>query len=183
MTSVGYGDKTPNTLLGRLVAFLWMLAGVLILAGFIGGVASSMSEARVKATILGASDILKLRNGSLEGSSVQMVLRQEGVRCQGFESAAVGIQAVASNEIDCFLGDHLTLSYILQHQNPRGVRLLTLSMYQFSLAIAFPQGSALREKTAVPLLEVLATPEWSGRLRYWLGADASLGYQMRALGQ
>jgi ABC-type amino acid transport substrate-binding protein len=183
MTSVGYGDKTPCTLAGRIVAIFWMLAGVLILAGFIGVVTSSISEARVRATVMNASDVLKLHNGSLVGGPVQSVLRKEGVRCDGFETAEEGIRAVADGRIESFITDHLTLSYILMHAATPRVRLMSLSMYQFSVAIAFPEGSTLREKTAVPLLEVMASPEWAARLRYWLGAEAALGYQTRAFGQ
>ncbi len=43
MTTVGYGDKTPQTPLGRFLAFLWMFFGILLVSAFTGAFASSLT--------------------------------------------------------------------------------------------------------------------------------------------
>ncbi len=36
MTTVGYGDKTPQTPLGRGLAFIWMFLGIVLVSAFTG---------------------------------------------------------------------------------------------------------------------------------------------------
>ena len=48
MTTVGYGDKTPLSAIGRMITFFWMLVGVLLIALFTGTVASSITTAKIQ---------------------------------------------------------------------------------------------------------------------------------------
>ena len=43
MTTVGYGDLTPKTMGGRLIALLWMFASMLLVSSVIATVASTHS--------------------------------------------------------------------------------------------------------------------------------------------
>ena len=38
LTTIGYGDKSPKTLLGRVVAMLWMLTGLAVSAALTAAV-------------------------------------------------------------------------------------------------------------------------------------------------
>lgn len=181
MTSTGYGDKTPVTLIGRAVAFFWMLVGAAILAGFIGVVASSVSDARSRAAIASVSDLLRLRVGAPEEGGIGETLRQAGGHCESYGSIEEGIADVAAGRIDAFIGDHLVLAYALRNSRSRNVHLQALPAYQLSIAFGFPNGSPLRHQTFIPLLESLSSPEWASALRFWLGAEAADGYRPRPL--
>ena len=43
MTTVGYGDKAPVSLAGRMVALVWMFAGLIMVASFTAAITSSAS--------------------------------------------------------------------------------------------------------------------------------------------
>jgi len=43
MTTVGYGDKAPVTLTGRIVGLIWMFASIIIISGFTAAIASALS--------------------------------------------------------------------------------------------------------------------------------------------
>ena len=45
LSTVGYGDVAPITVLGRIVAGFTMLAGVMMLAPLIGVIANTFAEA------------------------------------------------------------------------------------------------------------------------------------------
>ena len=50
MTTVGYGDLTPKTVLGRLFTTLWISAGLVILAMYMGVVTTSLATTRLEGT-------------------------------------------------------------------------------------------------------------------------------------
>ena len=43
MTTVGYGDKSPTTIGGRIVALIWMFTAIIIISGFTASIASSLT--------------------------------------------------------------------------------------------------------------------------------------------
>jgi voltage-gated potassium channel Kch len=47
MTTVGYGDKTPKTTAGRLIAVLWMVASVALISILSTSIVSRMTAERV----------------------------------------------------------------------------------------------------------------------------------------
>jgi voltage-gated potassium channel Kch len=49
MTSVGYGDITPQTQLGKITAMAMMLLGTFIFVSFTGVIASTVIEAELEA--------------------------------------------------------------------------------------------------------------------------------------
>ena len=51
MTTVGYGDKTPKTAGGRLIAILWMLASVALVSILSTSIISTMTAERVVSTL------------------------------------------------------------------------------------------------------------------------------------
>ncbi|XP_028415876.1 uncharacterized protein LOC114539447 [Dendronephthya gigantea] len=50
MTTVGYGDIAPKTVLGRLFTILWISAGLVILAMYMGVVTTSLTTTRLEGT-------------------------------------------------------------------------------------------------------------------------------------
>jgi len=49
MTSVGYGDVTPHSHLGKVIAMIMMLIGTFIFVSFTGVIASTVIEAELEA--------------------------------------------------------------------------------------------------------------------------------------
>jgi len=43
MTTVGYGDKSPISLPGRIIALIWMFASILLISTFTGAIASALT--------------------------------------------------------------------------------------------------------------------------------------------
>ncbi|MBD3637250.1 MAG: transporter substrate-binding domain-containing protein [Crocinitomicaceae bacterium] len=59
MTTVGYGDRSPQTLGGRIVAIIWMFTAVVIISGFTASIASSLTTDRIDAV---STDIADFKN-------------------------------------------------------------------------------------------------------------------------
>lgn len=172
MTSVGYGDKTPNTFLGRLIAFLWMLVGVLIIAAFTGSVASSVATSRLQSTIVNPTDIAHMRNGVMKGETADDLLRRLGIGCIEYESLEQALSDLSAGKLDSVVADRVTLAYLINRRPPDRVRMLPLRFNEYPVAITVQNNSPIRDQINVALLEIVGTPEWKDRLRFWLGHDA-----------
>lgn len=173
MTTVGYGDKTPSTFAGRLVSFLWMLAGVLLIASFTAAVAASVAAARVNDMVTHPGDLYRVRCGVLAGSMPQQFLERQGVASRSFESIESALEALSAGQIEAVVADRNSLCYLsrtMLAQRPNvHFRISPVSFR--NTFIGFPVHSKLPEFEAinVALLAAIASEEWQKTLRDWLG--------------
>ena len=90
VTGVGYGDKIPASFAGRVISFVWMLMGVLLVAGLTATVTANMSAARV-ANLNGPrvkelGDLRHFSCGVMRGSLTQQILIRDGVGFRDYET-------------------------------------------------------------------------------------------------
>lgn len=175
MTTVGYGDKTPSTLAGRLVSFVWMLAGVLLVASFTAAVASSVAAARVGEMINRPGDLYRVSCGVMAGSVPQQFLQKQGIPARPFESTEAALVALSKGEIDAVVGDRISLRYLAQKMaGDTPPMLFKVSSVSFQdIFIGVPVRSKLPEfeQINVALLKTTASEEWQDTLHRWLGRD------------
>ena len=170
MTTVGYGDKTPQTPLGRLLAFLWMFLGILLVSAFTGSVASSITLAQLRASISEIDDLARFRDGVLRGSRAETMLAEAGIPAKKFESYQAGLRALVDEKITALAGDSVTLSYLIQREYPEKLKVVTFASTHVTFAMAtrpqFPEMEALN----ISIVGIVSTPDWSRRLQSWLGS-------------
>lgn len=53
MTTVGYGDKAPTTGLGRVIALVWMFAGLIVISTFTVAITTNLTVNKLDASIYG----------------------------------------------------------------------------------------------------------------------------------
>ena len=175
MTTVGYGDKTPLTPLGRFLAFVWMFAGILMVGGFTATVASTVSAARLATAVYGVTDIARFQNGVLDGSAASIQLRNAGIVAERFDHVSDALAAVESGKVHTLVADFITIRYELNQ--PRWSKLRAAVLHDTSSRMAIPVRTGLPELEAinVGLLDTLEDPAWQGVLRRWTGAPLPLG--------
>ena len=169
MTTVGYGDKTPQTGFGRTLAFLWMFFGVLAVSAFTGTVASSITVSRLNAGLLRFSDLAHYRNGVLAGSLGQDVLSSIGVPALRYPSLEAGFDALQENRITAFIGDEVTLRYFSQQAYPEIFEVISLPTTRISFAMAARPGLRSLQEINVALIAETTHPLWQGHVERWLG--------------
>ncbi len=171
MTTVGYGDKAPRTLAGRIIATVWMFAAILVISTFTGMIASSLTESRLSGEIRNADDLSSAKVGSIGGSAAEEWLDRSGVGFDRYPTIAAGLDAVASGRIQAFVYDRPLLGYLIRQRYINRVKLVPGTFGREDYAIGLPQQSALRERLNEALLRRIDSQPWTALVKQTLGAD------------
>jgi ABC-type amino acid transport substrate-binding protein len=175
MTTVGYGDKTPATMLGRFVAICWMFVGVILVSAFTATVASSMAAARINNSVTRISDFRHLNCGVLKGSISEQVAKRFGINSTPFESLEEALRCLNERKIQVAVSDKIALTY-LQRQMAKETPPVRFDIPDLKIRSSFlaipvrkdhPSFDAINES----LLKLTGSSEWDGILTRWIGAD------------
>jgi ABC-type amino acid transport substrate-binding protein len=173
MVTVGYGDKAPKTVLGRIVGLFWLFASVILLAGFIAGMTSALTVSQLEAPIRGPEDLVSARVATIKGSTSEAYLREERIPFQHYADLTAAVQAVAEHEVDAAVYDLPLLRYRVNQSFAAEVDVLPQTFGRQDYAIALPTGSPLREPINRALLSERTRTAWQDILfRYLQEAPA-----------
>ena len=168
LTTVGYGDKSPRTGVGRAIAVVWMLSGILIISSFTATVTSALTVGQLRARISGPSDLPRVRVATVADSTSQAYLRARHIRHQGFSELADALAALDAGEVEAVVYDAPLLRFETVHDYPR-LHVLPGTFERQDYAIAMPSNSPLREQVNRAVLRVISKPSWDETLADYLG--------------
>lgn len=168
MTTVGYGDKSPNTLGGRIVALIWMIFSIIFVASFTANITTSLTLSELKGKVRGFNDLYHARVGSLSGSEGFDFLTKQGIGVIPFKTIPEGLTAVASKEIDAFVLNEQLLKYLVKGEFPGRVQVLPGTFDEYFVSIALQEKSPLRKSINKALLEFMQTQNWTEMLNRYM---------------
>ena len=172
MTSVGYGDKAPQTRSGRILAGIWMFAAVILISLFTAHITSTLTVTRLAGQVGGPADLPHVRVGTLRDSAAQSQLRGTlGIGASGYDSFAAGLEALARGDIDAFVAGEPILRYEVANRFHGRLQVLGSSFMRQDYAFALPLNSELRRGVNESLLRYIDTDEWRAILRQYLGQE------------
>lgn len=171
MTTVGYGDKTPRTLSGRLVAMVWMFASIVIISSITAAIASALTVGQLKQTITGIDDLYRSRVLTLSGSTSEAFLDHRLIRQETAPDLGSALAALERGEADALVYDMPILRYLVAERHGDSLQVLPHVLQRQDYGIALPPGSPLREAINRELLQVIRSPEWQQLLERYLGRD------------
>jgi ABC-type amino acid transport substrate-binding protein len=170
---VGYGDKVPRTVLGKIIGLVWMFAAAILLAGFIAALSSALTVSQLEAPIRGPEDLVSARVATLAGSTSEAYLREERIPFQHYPDLPAAVQAVADHQVDAAVYDLPLLKYRVNQSFASDVEVLPQTFGRQDYSIALPTGSPLRESINRTLLSERIRAAWQDILfRYLQEAPA-----------
>ena len=171
MTTVGYGDKTPATIIGRIIAVFWMIFGVVLVSAFTATITSSISAAKIANSIESIADFNHLSCGALRGSLSAQVLKRVGVMTHEYESIPAAFEDLAAGKIEAVVGDRNTLSYVsrefARRRPPVHINIPSFSLRDAFLAIPVQNGHKDYKKINEAMLQFTMSEDWHELLLEW----------------
>lgn len=169
MTTVGYGDKAPITGWGRTIGLLWMFASVIVISGFTGAIASSLTIGQLKPTIKNQSDLPYVKVGALAGSTSAIWLKEHLIPYTPFQTTQEGLEGLLHQKIEAFVNDDLVLRYEVRNRFPGRILVLTDTFDPSFYAYAVKLNDKDLKRINILLLQELSKPEWESLWRQYIG--------------
>jgi ABC-type amino acid transport substrate-binding protein len=169
MTTVGYGDKAPVSLGGRLVTLVWMFAAIIVISSITAAITSALTVTQLESPVRGPEDLSKVRVGTVADSTSQSYLQEKRVSFQAYQTVAEGLRAVSDGKIDTMVYDAPVMRYLINQDYQGQMHVLPKTFVRQEYAIALPAGSSLREPINRVLLEKVGDPAWQETLYRYLG--------------
>ncbi len=123
MTTVGYGDKSPKTVGGRVISLIWMFTAVIIISGFTASIASSLTVKNISSSHDKIADYKNKNLGTIEGTATNEWLKNNFfTKKKVFETIEEALNALDKKEIDAIAYSRSSLQSVIKND--------TLSKYQ-----------------------------------------------------
>jgi len=167
MTTVGYGDKAPVTLPGRVIALVWMFTSIIIIAAFTGGIASAITVGALDNKVRGPEDLPSVRVAVPEATSAVAYLDNAGIRSNEVATIEEALRLLAEGETDAVVYDAPVLQSLLRDRSD--LRVLEATFAPQSYGMALSQGSELRESINRAILAETTSAGWRDLIERYLG--------------
>ncbi len=161
MTTVGYGDKTPKTTAGRVIAVVWMLASVGLVSILSTSIVSRMTAERVVGGLrVTEADLEAKRLAAVAHSSGAEYLDERHLRYAPFDDLAAALTALGRGEVDAVVNSVGALQYLVATRFKDTIRPPRGVLEPAYMAIALPPGSPLKNPLDEALVGITGSPEW-----------------------
>lgn len=169
MTTVGYGDKSPQTGGGRTVALVWMFTSVIIISAFTAGIASALTVGILRTDIGGPDDLVGRPVGTVSGSTAEHFGGRSGFVLQSYGSLREALDALVATEVDAVVYDRPVLRFMIKEDYPGQVRILPVDLEEQDYAIMVPEGSSYLEELNQALLGAIEAGVLDNIVNRYLG--------------
>lgn len=170
MTTVGYGDKAPVTLVGRLIALVWMFAGLIMVASFTAAITSALTVSNLQRQINGPQDLPGQTVATVRDTASAEYLAEMRIERAFFPDLTAAMQAVADGKADAVVYDRPLMQFRNQQLGDVRLDLLAPTFAEQLYAFALPSGSDLRGPIAQQVLSVTESQAWQSVLDRYLGS-------------
>ncbi len=167
VATVGYGDTVTRTHLGRLLAGLWIVFGLVFVAHFTATVTTNMTVRELQTDIHSPADLPGRKVVTVRGTTAARYLKSHDIAYEEVDSVTDMADRVASQKADAAVYDSPILAYQVQRIGPSRVALVGSPFTKEYYGIAFPAGSPMVEEVDRALLKSTEDGTYDRLVHQW----------------
>jgi polar amino acid transport system substrate-binding protein len=161
MTTVGYGDKTPKSTMGRVIAIFWMLASLVWVSLLSTSLVSRLTAERVE--FLGgvtAIDLTTKKLAAVAHSSGAEYLDEHRLKYTKYNNLPDALDSLAGGKSDVVVNSVGALQYLIAKRYASVEEMSQGLLAPAYMAIALPENSLFKRSINDALLKITSDPEW-----------------------
>jgi polar amino acid transport system substrate-binding protein len=168
---VSQAQGMPRQWFARLVALVWMFAGVVFVAFYTAQLTSTLTIQKIRGSIEGPSDLPGKQIATITNSTAEEYLRNHNALVQTFYEPDQMFQALLQKRVDAVVTVAPILLYYAAHDGKGLVRVVGPQFNTASIAIVFQMDSPLRKRVNSALIVLRENGTYQRLYRKWFGAD------------
>jgi ABC-type amino acid transport substrate-binding protein len=171
VVTVGYGDRTPKRLLGRVVATLWMFAGIFLIAHLTATITSRLTVETLQGHINGLGDLPGKRVVTVANTTAAQYLTANGVIHRTVAQIGEAYAQIDAGRADAVVYDAPVLNH---HANTAGkgkVHMVGVAFKAEPYGIALQTDSPYRKVINQAILGIFTDGTHERLTRKWFGTD------------
>ena len=148
----GCEDKPIQTTPGRIIALVWMVGGIALVATLTGTIAAKLTAEQMTGSIHGPLDLAGRSIGVMSEAVSAQSVRSRGGSVIAYPKLSDALDAAASGEVEAVVHENHLLQATAGLQKQARFRLVGPVFDPYDFALAVPPGSPLREKLSTTIL-------------------------------
>lgn len=172
MSTVGYGDKAPVTLRGRIIAGAWIVISIIFATSMVAGIASTLTLSSLSnKTITNIEQLNGRKAATVVNSTAEEFLQEHNVGVVSVVSMVDAIEKLHKKEVDAVVFDRPQLLYYLKTHHDKSLYISNAEYYKQGYGFAFPLNSKLVSPVNRSLLELAENQQIERVVDYYLGQN------------
>ena len=162
MTTVGYGDKTPKTTSGRVMATFWMFGSLVLVSLLSTSLVSRLTAERVErnSESFATIDLSVKKLAAVTSSSGAEYLDRLHLAYAHYHTLPDALDALAGDGPDAVVNSVGALKYFVGRRYASRLEVSQGLLAPAYMAIALPQNSPLRRAIDRALIDITGGTEW-----------------------
>ena len=168
MTTVGYGDKTPKSFLGRVIAVGWMFSGIILISSLTATITTSMTFDRLYDQISNLDDLKRQKTGVIESTSAAGFLRGNGIAHSIFPSLNEGLTALSNRKINVLVHDEPIMKHVIAQNYSGTLKVLDIVLDKQLYAFPTQDNAMILEQINLGLIEAIESGKLESLIQRYL---------------
>ncbi len=172
LTTVGYGDRAPVSLAGRLITGIWMVLALVTFSSITAGLASaftlSLSELAASERFASPAAFQSARIAVVSGTSSVEWGKYYQAQLLETDTLKEALELVVSGQAEGAIFDRPALRYYLRQHPQLKLRLASFNLGTESYGFVLPQNNSLERELNVVLLEMHQQKQIRAITEKWL---------------
>lgn len=163
ITTVGYGDKTPKTTLGRAISMVWMFVAISLISSFTATITSTLTVNQLEAKIKSVAELRKMKGniGVPAHSGAESYLLKHQINPTTFVTLEEGLDALNNGEIVAFVHDKPIMRYIIKEKGmENSFDISQANFKQNYYSFFMPRNSKLYKKINSEIVDNIDKDSW-----------------------
>ena len=168
MTTVGYGDKTPKSFVGRIIAVFWMFSGIILISSLTATITTSMTLDRLDDQIGALDDLKNQKTGVAESTAAARFLQDRGVTHNIFPSLDEGLAALSNGKINVLVHDEPIMKHVIAQKYSGTLQVLDIILDKQLYAFPSQDNAIILEQINLGIIEAMESGKLESIIQRYL---------------